>query len=177
MKQKSRFSCLAVLFAVIAALLPATAHSQVHYRGFVETGAGFNTLINYETVFAYTLSTTHGVQFKRNFLGSGAGIQTGIGFSYPPEGSRHTVMMPIYLAYRYDAFRTQKFNFFGDIKPGILVGFKSEDELCLYLKVGGGLRQRISNRCGLSYGIHYFIAHQRDHGDNMGVLLSIGLDF
>jgi hypothetical protein len=179
MKQKSRFSCLAVLFAVIAALLPATAHSQVHYRGFVETGAGFNSHIDYETGFTAILTTTHGIQLNRSFIGVGAGIQPGL-LDTDSYESFSFLGIPLFLAYRYDAFNTTKINFYGAANLGCLFPVCNEfnNDAELYAKLGGGIRQRISDRFGLSYGLHYYIAYSsNDELNNMGVLLSIGLDF
>lgn len=181
MKQKSRFSCLAVLFAVIAVLLPATAHSQITYRGFVETGAGFNTNpdINSNS-FTATVTTTHGLQLNRNFLGVGAGIQPGLLDTDYENTSFSYLGIPVFLAYRYDAFNTTKINFFGAANLGCLFPVCNEfhNDAELYAKLGGGIRQRISDRFGLSYGLHYYIAYSsNDELNNMGVLLSIGLDF
>jgi hypothetical protein len=181
MKKRIRFSCLALIFTAIAMLSPSIAHSKITYRGFVETGAGIG-FASWEgeksNGFVYNISYTPGIQFKNSFWGVGVGVQTGLRdfVVYQPSYWKTYSGIPIYLAYRYDAFNTKKINFFGVINAGALFPADSEDGYtAFYTKYGVGIRHRLSSRSGLSFSINYY-ASITDL-TNTGVLFSIGFDY
>ena len=167
MKQKRRI-CRRVLpslmLLAVALSCAFTGKAQITYRGFVEGGLGMNWQYEYDNVnFSYMVATTHGVQFKNNFIGLGLGIIPGYCESdfdnyYSYETTESKISVPFYANWRYDFFNLDK-----TLKPyvGIKAGyylpisefFKSSYGFPLYTALDFGLRKRISDTSGLSFGI------------------------
>ena len=157
MKQKRKI-CKRVLASLMLLALSLTCalngKAQTTYRGFVEGGLGMDYNFEYGLIsFSYMLATTHGIQLKNNFIGLGLGIIPGY-----CEDIESKISIPLYANWRYDFFNLDK-----TLKPyvGIKAGYylpiieflKSSYGFPLYAALDFGLRKRISDTSGISFGI------------------------
>lgn len=167
-------------------------NAQITYRGFVEGGLGMDLELEWSTVnFSYMLATTHGVQFKNNFIGVGLGIIPG---RY--GDAENKISLPLYANWRYDFFHLDK-----PLKPyiGIKAGYYSITAFLktlygwfpLYAALDFGLRKRISDTSGVSFGLSvqnsndskaYFSSDgdyrlDFEYGIGISVLAKVAFDF
>lgn len=173
---------------VLAAVFANSAQAQIHYRGFVEGGLGFNYHVDSShSNFAYELSTSHGIQLRKSFIGLGVGLvnlaEEGMYYSSGNYNSycENKTLCSIFGHYRYDFYSQKNSIPYLFWKGGVI--FIYEDEVRPNFEIGGGLRIRLSPITGLSFGLGACfkgfgnVTWSNESYFNIGILATVGFDF
>lgn len=126
-----------LLSLILASVISVNA--QGGYRGFVDVGPSMGK----SDVLLY-LTTAHGYQFNQNWF-LGAGISGTLSLEH---GEIYTI--PVFAKLRYDVLSEKTLTWFADANLG---GHVLAYDSPLYVSFIVGLRQRLTERLGINYGI------------------------
>lgn len=159
---------LVLLSLMIASVMSVNA--QGGYRGF------FEVIPSYKEGLSFDVTTAHGWQFNQNwFLGVGFGV-VNIADNENLEEYGVDICAPIFAKVRYDLLSEKALTWFADLNVGYSI-FQEEEYIKLfYSSFSVGLRQRLTEKLGLNYGVGCSIIPSDDL-DCLLFNVKIGVDF
>lgn len=179
-----------ILVLLLFVTSTVTMNAQGGYRGFFDVTASVSE-------FNLDITTAHGYQFNKNwFLGAGTGVinvlqpckkykeKTTYGTYWGEE--QETIGLPLFAKVRFDMLGEKSLTYFAEADLGYAIVLRYVDEFTpLYASVTVGLRQRLTSRLGLNFGIGCSVVptggyadHKSYYGDSkLKFNIKVGVDF